>query len=161
MHGNTVKAASGYKTRPFDRILAEVRGFFAVHRAEGTHPGGVHFEMTGQDVTECTGGAQAITDEALADRYHTHCDPRLNAAQALELAFLVADETQCVADVHAFPGHIACDAASASEIVVPLVHDGGLLAVLDLDSPLPARFDAEDIAGLEALCAAIAPALVG
>lgn len=70
-------------------------------------------------------------------------------------------ETQCVADVHAFPGHIACDAASASEIVVPLVHDGGLLAVLDLDSPLPARFDAEDIAGLEALCAAIAPALVG
>jgi len=70
-------------------------------------------------------------------------------------------ETQCVADVHAFPGHIACDAASESEIVVPLVHDGGLLAVLDLDSPLPARFDAEDIAGLEALCAAIAPALVG
>jgi GAF domain-containing protein len=70
-------------------------------------------------------------------------------------------ETQCVADVHAFPGHIACDAASESEIVVPLVHDGGLLAVLDLDSPLPARFDAEDVAGLEALCAAIAPALVG
>ncbi|MET0180495.1 MAG: class II 3-deoxy-7-phosphoheptulonate synthase, partial [Novosphingobium sp.] len=82
MHGNVVKAASGYKTRPFDRILAEVRGFFAVHRAEGTHAGGIHVEMTGQDVTECTGGAVAITDEALGDRYHTHCDPRLNAAQA-------------------------------------------------------------------------------
>jgi 3-deoxy-7-phosphoheptulonate synthase len=91
MHGNTVKSASGYKTRPFDRILQEVRGFFAVHAAEGTHPGGVHFEMTGQNVTECTGGAQAITDEDLADRYHTHCDPRLNASQSLELAFLVAE----------------------------------------------------------------------
>lgn len=91
MHGNVVKAASGYKTRPFDRILAEVRGFFAVHRAEGTHAGGVHLEMTGQDVTECTGGAVAITDEGLNDRYHTHCDPRLNAAQSLELAFLLAE----------------------------------------------------------------------
>ncbi len=91
MHGNVVKAASGYKTRPFDRILAEVRGFFAVHRAEGTHAGGIHIEMTGQDVTECTGGAIAITDEGLADRYHTHCDPRLNANQSLELAFLLAD----------------------------------------------------------------------
>ena len=91
MHGNTVKASSGYKTRLFDRILAEVRGFFAVHRAEGTHAGGVHFEMTGQDVTECVGGAQAITEEALAARYHTHCDPRLNGSQALELAFLIAD----------------------------------------------------------------------
>ena len=91
MHGNVVKAASGYKTRPFDRILAEARGFFAVHRAEGTHPGGVHVEMTGQDVTECTGGAVAITDEGLSDRYHTHCDPRLNAAQSLELAFLLAE----------------------------------------------------------------------
>ncbi|OYX10475.1 MAG: 3-deoxy-7-phosphoheptulonate synthase class II [Sphingomonadales bacterium 32-68-7] len=91
MHGNVVKSASGYKTRPFDRILAEVRGFFAVHRAEGTHAGGIHIEMTGQDVTECTGGAVAITDEGLADRYHTHCDPRLNAAQALELAFLTAE----------------------------------------------------------------------
>ncbi len=91
MHGNVVKAASGYKTRPFERILAEVKGFFAVHRAEGTHAGGVHIEMTGQDVTECTGGAMAITDEALANRYHTHCDPRLNAAQSIELAFLIAD----------------------------------------------------------------------
>ena len=92
MHGNTIKAASGYKTRPFDRILAEVRAFFAVHRAEGTHAGGIHAEMTGQNVTECTGGAVAITDEALADRYHTHCDPRLNASQSLELAFLLAEE---------------------------------------------------------------------
>jgi 3-deoxy-7-phosphoheptulonate synthase len=91
MHGNTIKSSSGYKTRPFDRILAEVRGFFAVHKAEGTHAGGVHVEMTGQEVTECTGGAQAITDEALADRYHTHCDPRLNASQSLELAFLIAE----------------------------------------------------------------------
>jgi len=91
MHGNVIKSDSGYKTRPFDRILAEVKGFFAVHRAEGTHAGGIHIEMTGQDVTECTGGAVAITDEALADRYHTHCDPRLNAAQSIELAFLLAD----------------------------------------------------------------------
>jgi 3-deoxy-7-phosphoheptulonate synthase len=94
MHGNTIKSATGYKTRPFDRILAEVRGFFAVHEALGTHPGGVHFEMTGQDVTECTGGAQAISDSALSLRYHTHCDPRLNGAQALELAFLIAGELQ-------------------------------------------------------------------
>ena len=91
MHGNVVKAGSGYKTRPFERILAEVKAVFAVHRAEGTHAGGIHVEMTGQDVTECVGGAVAITDERLADRYHTHCDPRLNAAQALELAFLLAD----------------------------------------------------------------------
>jgi len=92
MHGNTVKASNGFKTRPVDAILAEVRGFFAVHRAEGTHPGGVHFEMTGQDVTECIGGAQAITEARLADRYHTHCDPRLNASQSLELAFLLAEQ---------------------------------------------------------------------
>ena len=91
MHGNVVKSNSGYKTRPFDRILNEVRGFFAVHRAEGTHAGGIHIEMTGQDVTECVGGAVAITHEALGDRYHTHCDPRLNAAQSLELAFLLAE----------------------------------------------------------------------
>ena len=91
MHGNTIKAESGYKTRPFERILAEVRGFFAVHRAEGTHGGGIHAEMTGQNVTECTGGAVAITDAALADRYHTHCDPRLNAGQSIELAFLLAE----------------------------------------------------------------------
>ena len=92
MHGNTIKSGSGYKTRPFDRILSEVRTFFAVNQAEGTHPGGVHFEMTGQDVTECTGGAQAISDTDLSDRYHTHCDPRLNASQALELAFLLAEQ---------------------------------------------------------------------
>ncbi|MBI1239162.1 MAG: 3-deoxy-7-phosphoheptulonate synthase class II [Alphaproteobacteria bacterium] len=91
MHGNTIKSPSGYKTRPFDRILKEVQTFFAVHKAEGTHAGGVHFEMTGQDVTECTGGAMAITDEDLKSRYHTHCDPRLNASQALELAFLIAE----------------------------------------------------------------------
>jgi 3-deoxy-7-phosphoheptulonate synthase len=91
MHGNVIKTDSGFKTRPFDRILSEVKGFFAVHRAEGTHAGGIHVEMTGQDVTECTGGAVAITDAGLADRYHTHCDPRLNAAQSLELAFLIAE----------------------------------------------------------------------
>ncbi len=91
MHGNVVKAASGYKTRPFERILAEVRGFFAVHRAEGTHAGGIHAEMTGQNVTECTGGAIDVTEQTLGDRYHTHCDPRLNASQSLELAFLLAE----------------------------------------------------------------------
>jgi 3-deoxy-7-phosphoheptulonate synthase len=91
MHGNVIKSESGFKTRPFDRILGEVRGFFAVHRAEGTHAGGIHLEMTGQDVTECVGGAVAITDAGLKDRYHTHCDPRLNAAQSLELAFLLAE----------------------------------------------------------------------
>ena len=91
MHGNVVKSESGYKTRPFDRILSETKSFFAVHHAEGSHPGGIHIEMTGQDVTECVGGAVAITDDALGDRYHTHCDPRLNAAQSLELAFLMAD----------------------------------------------------------------------
>ena len=92
MHGNTIKAASGYKTRPFDSVLREVREFFAIHKAEGTVPGGVHFEMTGQDVAECTGGLRAVSDESLADRYHTACDPRLNASQSLELAFLVAEE---------------------------------------------------------------------
>ena len=91
MHGNVIKTESGLKTRPFERILAEVRGFFAVHRAEGTHAGGIHVEMTGQDVTECTGGAIAITDATLADRYHTHCDPRLNGAQSIELAFEMAN----------------------------------------------------------------------
>ena len=91
MHGNTISAASGYKTRPFERILKEVDTFFAVHRAEGTHAGGIHVEMTGQNVTECTGGAMAISDADLSDRYHTHCDPRLNADQSLELAFLVAE----------------------------------------------------------------------
>jgi len=92
MHGNTIKSDSGFKTRPFERVLGEVREFFATHRAKGTNPGGVHFEMTGQDVTECTGGVRAVTDEDLGSRYHTACDPRLNASQSLELAFLVAEE---------------------------------------------------------------------
>ena len=92
MHGNTIKSSTGYKTRPFDSVLREVREFFAVHTAEGTVPGGVHFEMTGQDVTECTGGVHAVSDEDLSARYHTACDPRLNASQSLELAFLVAEE---------------------------------------------------------------------
>ncbi|MDJ0630385.1 MAG: 3-deoxy-7-phosphoheptulonate synthase class II [Rhodobacter sp.] len=92
MHGNTIKSASGYKTRPFESVLREVQEFFDIHNAEGTTPGGVHFEMTGQDVTECTGGVRAVTDENLSDRYHTACDPRLNASQALELAFLIAEE---------------------------------------------------------------------
>ena len=92
MHGNTIKSSSGYKTRPFDSVLREVQEAFAVHRAEGTVPGGVHFEMTGQDVTECTGGVRAVSDEDLSNRYHTACDPRLNASQSLELAFLVAEE---------------------------------------------------------------------
>jgi len=92
MHGNTIKSSTGYKTRPFESVLREVRDFFQIHSAEGTIPGGVHFEMTGQDVTECTGGVRAVTDENLSDRYHTACDPRLNASQSLELAFLVAEE---------------------------------------------------------------------
>ncbi|WP_339889828.1 class II 3-deoxy-7-phosphoheptulonate synthase [Neptuniibacter pectenicola] len=91
MHGNTIKASSGYKTRSVDAILQEMKGFFEVHRAEGTHAGGVHFEMTGQNVTECIGGAYMISEQGLADRYHTHCDPRLNGEQALELAYLIAD----------------------------------------------------------------------
>ncbi|MGB0497002.1 MAG: class II 3-deoxy-7-phosphoheptulonate synthase [Rubricella sp.] len=94
MHGNTIKSASGYKTRQFEDVLTEVREFFDIHQAEGTHAGGVHFEMTGQDVTECTGGVRAVTDEDLSDRYHTACDPRLNASQALELAFLLAEELE-------------------------------------------------------------------
>jgi 3-deoxy-7-phosphoheptulonate synthase len=92
MHGNTIKSASGYKTRPFQSVLKEVQEFFAVHNEHGTIPGGVHFEMTGMDVTECTGGVRDVTDENLSDRYHTACDPRLNASQSLELAFLVAEE---------------------------------------------------------------------
>jgi 3-deoxy-7-phosphoheptulonate synthase len=91
MHGNTIKSPSGIKTRKFTDILAEVRKFFAIHHAEGTHGSGVHFEMTGQDVTECLGGAQAISELDLSNRYHTHCDPRLNASQSLELAFLIAE----------------------------------------------------------------------
>jgi 3-deoxy-7-phosphoheptulonate synthase len=92
MHGNTIKSPNGYKTRKFTDILAEVRNVFAIHQAEGSYAGGVHFEMTGQDVTECLGGAQAISEIDLSDRYHTHCDPRLNASQSLELAFLIAEE---------------------------------------------------------------------
>jgi 3-deoxy-7-phosphoheptulonate synthase len=92
MHGNTVKASNGYKTRPFDKVLAEVQGFFEVHRQMGTYAGGVHIEMTGDDVTECVGGLAAVTEDGLKDRYHTYCDPRLNASQALEMAFLVAEE---------------------------------------------------------------------
>ena len=91
MHGNTIKAGSGYKTRPFDLILKEVEAFFDVHRAEGTHAGGIHVEMTGNNVTECVGGAKAVTETDLSDRYHTHCDPRLNADQSIELAFIVAE----------------------------------------------------------------------
>ena len=94
MHGNTVKASNGYKTREFDNVLREVKSFFDIHHACGTRPGGVHLEMTGQDVTECTGGAFKVTQEALASRYETQCDPRLNADQALELAFLIADEVK-------------------------------------------------------------------
>ncbi len=91
MHGNTIKAASGYKTRPFNGIMREVENFFDVCQAEGAYPGGIHVEMTGKNVTECTGGAQSILDSDLSSRYHTYCDPRLNADQALELAFLVAE----------------------------------------------------------------------
>lgn len=91
MHGNTIKAGNGYKTRAVDSILSEVKDFFQIHRAEGTHAGGVHFEMTGRNVTECIGGAFEITEHDLAARYHSHCDPRLNADQALELSFLIAD----------------------------------------------------------------------
>ena len=91
MHGNTTTTDQGIKTREFDNILSEVQQFFEVCRAEGVHPGGVHFEMTGQDVTECTGGGQAISADDLSERYHTHCDPRLNASQALELAFILAE----------------------------------------------------------------------
>lgn len=92
MHGNTLKADNGYKTRPFDRIMSEVRSFIDIAEAEGVHPGGVHLEMTGQNVTECLGGATEVTVDDLSSRYHTHCDPRLNADQALELSFLVAEK---------------------------------------------------------------------
>jgi 3-deoxy-7-phosphoheptulonate synthase len=103
MHGNTVTTASGHKTRPFGRIVAELRDCFAVHRAEGSRLGGMHVEMTGKDVTECTGGAQQIDEASLADRYHTHCDPRLNGSQALELAFLVAEELKAERDRSRMP----------------------------------------------------------
>jgi len=99
MHGNTI-TLNNYKTRPFDRVLAEVENFFAIHHAEGTHPGGIHIEMTGKDVTECTGGARALSADDLQNRYHTHCDPRLNADQALELAFLLAEKLKKGRDEH-------------------------------------------------------------
>ena len=107
MHGNTITAESGYKTRPFERILQEVKTFFAVHAAEGTHGGGVHLEMTGKDVTECTGGARAISDQDLNDRYHTLCDPRLNAEQAIELAFLLAELLKAERAIKAKPLQVA------------------------------------------------------
>jgi 3-deoxy-7-phosphoheptulonate synthase len=97
MHGNTI-TLNNYKTRPFERILTEVENFFAIHHSEGSHPGGIHIEMTGNDVTECTGGARALSAEDLQDRYHTHCDPRLNADQALELAFLLAEKLKAGRD---------------------------------------------------------------
>ena len=108
MHGNTVVSENGYKTRAFERIVGEVRDFFDVHRAEGTRAGGLHFEMTGQDVTECLGGAQEITEESLSDRYHTHCDPRLNASQSLELAFQIAESLRSLRST------LAADVAEAS-----------------------------------------------
>ncbi|MDQ0379949.1 class II 3-deoxy-7-phosphoheptulonate synthase [Amycolatopsis thermophila] len=91
MHGNTHESPSGYKTRHFDRIIDEVQGFFEVHHKLGSYPGGIHIELTGEDVTECLGGAQEISDSDLAGRYETACDPRLNTQQSLELAFLVAE----------------------------------------------------------------------
>ncbi len=100
MHGNTIKASNGYKTRPVDHILAEVKAFMAVHKAESTYAGGIHFEMTGQNVTECIGGAQAISEEDLSSRYHTHCDPRLNGSQALELSYLIAEELKSESKSH-------------------------------------------------------------
>jgi 3-deoxy-7-phosphoheptulonate synthase len=101
MHGNTIKTENGYKTRPFERVRDEVMAFFEVHEAMGTHPGGVHLEMTGQDVTECTGGTAEVTEGDLEKRYLTHCDPRLNASQALELAFLMSNK---LADMKARAG---------------------------------------------------------
>ena len=92
MHGNTIKSTTGYKTRPFNNVVKEVKNVFSCHQSEGSFAGGLHIEMTGKDVTECTGGAQKISDRDLSHRYHTHCDPRLNANQALELAFLISDE---------------------------------------------------------------------
>ena len=91
MHGNTIKASNGYKTRKVSEILKEVNNFFQVHKNEGTYTGGVHFEMTGSNVTECLGGSHEIKESDLGSRYHTHCDPRLNGSQSLELAFLISD----------------------------------------------------------------------
>ena len=94
MHGNTVKADSGYKTRPFQSILTEIKEFAEACRSEDVYPGGIHLEMTGKNVTECTGGMHDLKDSDLSDRYHTACDPRLNASQALEVAFLLAEELE-------------------------------------------------------------------
>jgi 3-deoxy-7-phosphoheptulonate synthase len=94
MHGNTVKSSNGYKTRKFDDILSEIKSFLQIHKSIGTFAGGIHFEMTGQDVTECLGGNQEISELDLKNRYHTHCDPRLNSSQSLELAFLIAEQLQ-------------------------------------------------------------------
>ena len=91
MHGNTFVSSTGYKTRSFDHVLSELKSFFTVHTAEGTVPGGVHFELTGEDVTECTGGARKIQESDLDSRYQTSCDPRLNNEQALEMAFLIVE----------------------------------------------------------------------
>ena len=92
MHGNTLVSSTGFKTRPFNNVLNEVKNVFQVHQSEGSYAGGLHIEMTGQNVTECTGGAKNISDQDLSSRYHTHCDPRLNADQSIELAFLISDE---------------------------------------------------------------------
>jgi 3-deoxy-7-phosphoheptulonate synthase len=101
MHGNTLQAGNGYKTRPFERILSEVKGFIQVASSEGVHPGGFHLEMTGQDVTECLGGSREVAESDLPLRYHTHCDPRLNADQALQLAFLVAENLRVLSALQA------------------------------------------------------------
>jgi 3-deoxy-7-phosphoheptulonate synthase len=91
MHGNTITAGTGYKTRPFEKIVSELEQFFAIHDGEGSYPGGVHLEITGQNVTECIGGATKLTEADLARQYDTGCDPRLNAAQSLELAFQIGE----------------------------------------------------------------------
>ena len=109
MHGNTIKSGNGFKTRPFDRVREEVERCFDVHHAEGTYLGGIHLELTGQNVTECVGGAQAITEARLGDRYHTHCDPRLNADQSLELAFLIAETLKDRRETDPMPGKVAAD----------------------------------------------------
>ncbi len=110
MHGNIVKAQNGFKTRMFESILSEVRDFFAIHRAEGTHAGGIHVELTGQNVTECIGGSRAVAEANLGDRYHTHCDPRLNASQSLDLAFRVAEALKAERDRAAAAAHPAAAA---------------------------------------------------
>ncbi len=109
MHGNTITSSNGYKTRMFDRILDELHGAFAIHAAEGSHAGGIHFELTGQNVTECIGGAQAISEASLADRYLTHCDPRLNASQALELAFEIAEALKSRRQANGVSRRLAAD----------------------------------------------------